>query len=144
MKLSPYLEDKVKRQGECLVMSKNLTRGYGRVHIDGKRIRATHHQWEFSHATKIPEGKIIRHTCDNPPCVNPEHLLVGTHKENTNDMIERGRRPSGKKDICKRGHIVADNIYTAPDGKTRCGECIKVRRQEKKGSQINKVEGVRL
>ena len=46
MKLSPYLEDKVKRQGECLVMSKNLTRGYGRVHIDGKRIRATHHQWE--------------------------------------------------------------------------------------------------
>lgn len=37
-------------------------------------------------------GKVIRHTCDNPRCINPEHLLLGSHKENTADMIERGRQ----------------------------------------------------
>jgi transposase-like protein len=40
---------------------------------------------------EIPKGLIIRHTCDNPLCINPEHLKTGTRKENTNDMIERNR-----------------------------------------------------
>ena len=36
-------------------------------------------------------GLVIRHTCDNPPCVNPNHLLHGTHRDNMNDKIQRGR-----------------------------------------------------
>lgn len=37
------------------------------------------------------QGKVIRHTCDNPRCINPDHLIIGTHKDNTRDMLVRGR-----------------------------------------------------
>lgn len=39
----------------------------------------------------IPEGALVRHTCDNPPCVNIDHLLIGTHSDNMQDALDRGR-----------------------------------------------------
>ena len=66
--------------------------GYGVTWHNGKM--------ELAHrvAAGLPEGKVVRHTCDNPLCVNPDHLLVGTHKENTQDIFDRGRwgRPNHK------------------------------------------------
>lgn len=50
------------------------------------------HRWIYQHVYgKIPNGLIVRHKCDNPPCVNPLHLEVGTHKDNQQDKIKRGR-----------------------------------------------------
>lgn len=43
---------------------------------------------------EIPEGAVVRHTCDNRWCVNPDHLLVGTYADNTRDMYERNRQSS--------------------------------------------------
>ena len=40
----------------------------------------------------IPAGMVVRHTCHNPACVNPDHLLLGTHQDNVNDCIAAGRR----------------------------------------------------
>lgn len=56
------------------------------------------HRYVFEKANrKIPEGKVIRHTCDNPKCVNINHLELGTHKENMEDMVNRGRSLVGEK-----------------------------------------------
>ena len=47
--------------------------------------------WELMNDSAIPAGKIIMHTCDNPICVNPDHLRVGTQRQNVEDMIAKDR-----------------------------------------------------
>lgn len=64
--------------------------GYGRLTFGGKSFvtsRLAYETWVGS----IPEGYVVRHKCDNPPCINPEHLEVGTHKDNTRDKMSRNR-----------------------------------------------------
>lgn len=63
------------------------TRGYGMYPHNSYAHR---YMWVITYGD-IPDGLIVRHSCDNPSCVNPKHLLIGTHKDNTRDMIERGR-----------------------------------------------------
>lgn len=46
---------------------------------------------------EIPENMVIRHTCDNPACINPEHLIIGTVQDNNQDMIERDRHVKGSR-----------------------------------------------
>jgi hypothetical protein len=48
--------------------------------------------WELHNKQKIPEGMFVMHKCDNPECCNPEHLMIGTPKDNTQDMLKKGRR----------------------------------------------------
>lgn len=55
----------------------------------------------------VPPGKVVRHTCDNPPCCNPSHLVLGTKGDNQQDMVERGRskaRHWGQGGFCVNGH----------------------------------------
>lgn len=60
-----------------------------------KRATTTAHRIEFCKANGLElvdiEGLMVRHKCDNPLCINPEHLEIGTHQDNMNDMISRGR-----------------------------------------------------
>ncbi len=65
-------------------------KGYG---IDGRK-RANRTAWEKANGP-IPAGMVVRHKCDNPPCVNPDHLLIGTHQDNVRDRDERGRTQKG-------------------------------------------------
>jgi hypothetical protein len=47
--------------------------------------------WQMTYGLQIPEGLVIRHTCDNPPCMRPSHLMLGTIADNARDAMERGR-----------------------------------------------------
>ena len=80
----------------CWLWTGNTLGGYGVVSF--KRIRKLAHRVSFEYYKgKIPEGLIIRHTCDNPMCINPDHLIVGTNSENSKDMVKRGRSLKGNK-----------------------------------------------
>lgn len=63
---------------------------YGHFSINGGSIRC--HRWIYEFVCEpIPDGQVIRHRCDNPKCVNPAHLEVGTYAQNTADAVQRGR-----------------------------------------------------
>ena len=70
--------------------------GYGVAGCLGRTLRANRIAYEAAHGP-IPPGHFVRHSCDNPPCVNPAHLLVGTPADNMNDKVERGRQALGRR-----------------------------------------------
>lgn len=69
--------------------------GYGRISVNGRSSSAHRLSYEIHHGK--PQKPVIRHSCDNPGCVNPDHLIEGTHRDNVNDMISRGRAWFNKK-----------------------------------------------
>ena len=87
--------------GECWITEYTPGTGGGDyigIQLDGSycsgdKMRRRLHRiaWEAHNAEPIPEGMVVRHTCDNPACINPEHLVLGTCKDNTYDMLERKR-----------------------------------------------------
>jgi hypothetical protein len=79
----------------CMVWRGQKNRnGYGRVSVAGRLLAAHRHSWRLNHGD-IPSGMHVCHRCDNPPCVNPDHLFVGTAKDNANDKFAKNRG-SGK------------------------------------------------
>ncbi len=67
--------------------------GYGKVTMGGGTKYAHRVAYELEHGP-IPNGMVVMHSCDNPPCVNPDHLSVGTRADNMRDMAEKGRARS--------------------------------------------------
>jgi hypothetical protein len=71
--------------------------GYGIFLLPGEvPVRAHRYAYEQVKGP-IPAGLILLHSCDNPPCVNPDHLTPGTRKDNLYDSMAKGRRPKGAK-----------------------------------------------
>lgn len=84
-------------------MGAHLQNGYGFAKLmcykKGKKRNFTAHRLFYEHYKgKIPKGLLVCHHCDNRICCNPEHLFLGTHKDNMQDMMIKGRHPfNGKK-----------------------------------------------
>ncbi len=64
--------------------------GYGRIFINGKGQMAHRVSYQLV-CGPIPDGMLVLHKCDNPCCIRPEHLFLGTHQDNSDDMIRKGR-----------------------------------------------------
>lgn len=66
-------------------------RGYGHFSIKHQMVKAHRYSWTIQNG-EIPAGMVICHRCDNPPCVNPNHLFMATQEDNVHDMENKGRR----------------------------------------------------
>lgn len=70
-----------------------FAKGYGRVRISRTKTRMAHRiAFELANGCQIPDGMMVCHRCDNPPCCNPQHLFLGTARDNVRDCMHKNRR----------------------------------------------------
>lgn len=97
--------------GQCwLWTGYKFTAGYGGVKANGKRRQAHRVAYEAAHGDGSADGLVVRHRCDTPLCVNPEHLLIGTFADNSRDMVERGRHVAVKGEANGRSRLTESDV----------------------------------
>lgn len=111
---------------ECYLWVGSLNNhGYGNFWADNKVVKA--HRYSFYlHNGFYP--KVVRHSCDNPGCVNPKHLLAGTQEDNMKDASEKGRIRCQKITHCPKGHeYTEENTLIVRKRERVCRTCNKKR-----------------
>lgn len=108
-------------------------KGYGVsfLYIGGRDVKVYAHRVAFEQAwgIRLQGGQVVRHSCDNPPCVNPLHLIMGTQGDNMRDMVTKGRHANTKKTHCIRGHELVDGR------RANCPTCRAEHREEVRQAQ---------
>lgn len=93
-------EEKIDKSGDCWLWTSAIgSRGYGIFWVGGKERSKFAHRlaWEMANGAEIPDGLVVMHACDNPRCVNPAHLSVGTTQDNAIDASQKGRIARGER-----------------------------------------------
>lgn len=96
MTVEERLWHRVDQSGDCWEWFGARNFGYGYMSVDGRKTKTHRLSWEFANGP-IPDGLCVLHTCDNPPCCNPDHLFLGTQADNMADMCNKNRGDTYKK-----------------------------------------------
>lgn len=83
-----------KKVGDCLLWQGTTTNGYGRIQ---RKYEVVHAHREVHRLATGESPEVVMHVCDTPLCINPEHLRSGTGRENTQDMVDKGRQARGAR-----------------------------------------------
>ena len=101
-------ESKVTKQdGGCHLFTGCKVKGYGQLSLHNKKI-AAHRASYGIYVGEIPPKALVLHKCDNPACVNPEHLFLGDHAANARDAVSKKRLYEQKKTHCPYGHLLIE------------------------------------
>ena len=114
----------------CWQWMKSNNDGYGSIYMNGRSMPASHFSY-ILHVGPIPDGMWILHKCDNPPCVRPDHLFLGTVIENNKDRDAKGRTNHG------------ENVHTAKLTDTDIPAIRDMLSQGKSQSDIARIYGVK-
>ena len=91
--------------------------GYGKIQVgplDRKRIGAHRVSWYLNNPGGFPSiSQVVRHRCDNPPCVNPDHLEIGTVSDNNRDMMIRGRNRPPRGEMNGKSRLRESDVIDA-------------------------------
>jgi hypothetical protein len=130
--------------GRCWIWVKGLRdkrKGYGVHYIASHRTAAHRYAWELLNGP-IPGGLDVLHRCDNPRCVRPDHLFIGTHRDNMADMVAKRRHGARHRDLCRNGHpLHGDNVVIRADGQRRCRLCRNASERMRKYRRGDRVPG---
>lgn len=128
---------KIEKTKSCwLWLGSRSGKGYGSFWLNGRKRPASQVAWSMANKQSFPSGMFACHTCDNPKCVNPDHIFVGTPKDNTQDAILKNRFkpvPKGHRGLwqkakthCIHGHeFNFENTIIRSNG---CRGCLACRR----------------
>jgi hypothetical protein len=132
------------RAGECLEWTGPVNnRGYGRFEVyrgDGRRRRVLAHRLAFFREHGRWPVAATRHTCDNPPCCDPVHLLDGTQADNIRDAVERGRLDTDGLAALRASRTAAVEARVAVGAK-RCSRCHVVKAMDAFHRAANTADG---
>ena len=135
MSLHDRLWARIKRTSDANAcwpwIGSRTTDGYGHMGFKGQLYRTHRLAYECANGP-IPNGMVLMHRCDNPPCCNPAHLVVGTQQENARDVVLKGYHPCSLKTHCPSGHPYSpDNTAVRRKGTSNpyraCKECERTR-----------------
>lgn len=107
--------------------------GYGFTSYRNRSMRTHLVMWKILRGD-IPKGMVIRHNCDNPPCINPDHLQIGTVRDNVHDRLKRGRDYKSNRTHCPMGHEYAgQHLQLDSKGYRHCRTCSRIKQRIRAG-----------
>jgi hypothetical protein len=128
---------KVEKSDGCWTFAPARPNDYGSFYrYRGAKVKAHRYSWEL-HFGPIPDGLDVCHHCDNPPCVRPDHLFLGTHQDNMRDLQQKGRK-LGKGGSLPRTHCIKGHALTPENRSPAFPGCVTCRRERDRGNYLKR------